>query len=145
VTDRIASDHEAVETVRATLERVGRTDRVQVCLPAARSEVLPTDDVVRLVVDGAVTHAPADVDFDGRPTLSGAFDSPTLARDPGDGRDRLQEWVADDGIAIESTVLVDVVSPGHTYGLRSPGERVIYEATEPPSDSLAAIARDLDE
>lgn len=143
--DRIPSDHDAVETVRGTVDRVGRTDRLKVTLSPDDADVLPAEDVVRLVLDGTVRHAPTAEDFDGRPELRGAFDSPTLARDPGEGRDRIQEWLDAAGVGIDGAVLLDVVSPGYTYGLRAPGQRAIYEATEPPSDSLTSIARDLEE
>jgi len=36
------------------------------------------------------------------------------------------------------------VTPGFQYGLRRPGERVVYTALDPPASSLSDIARDVD-
>lgn len=143
--ERIPSDHDTVETVRATLERVGRTDRPKVAIPAEAADLLPESGIVRVVLDGQTRHAPVERDFDGAPELRGAFDSPTLARDPGTGADRLAEWVADAAVSVGGSVLLDVVTPDHLYGLRAPGERTVYEATEGPADSLADIAKDVSE
>ncbi|MFB6165003.1 MAG: hypothetical protein ABEJ31_07575 [Haloarculaceae archaeon] len=143
--DRVPSDHDAVETIRATLERVGRTDRLKVTLPADAADALPAGDVVRLVLDGRTRHSRVETDFDGAAELRGAFDSPTLARDPGAGTDRLAEWADAAGRSAGQSVLLDVVTDGYKYGLRAPGERAVYEATEAPSDSLSSIARDLEE
>ena len=143
--DRVPSDHDAVRTIRATLERVGRTDRPKVTVPAEAADCLPDEDVIRLSLDGTTTHAQVEQDFDGVPEIRGAFDSPSLAREPGEGTDRLAEWADDRDVSVGGSVLLDVVTSGYTYGLRAPGERAIYEATDPPSDSLASIARDIED
>lgn len=145
MTDRVPSDHESVATIRATVERVGRTDRRKVIVPAQESDVLPEGDVVRLVFDDATYHAQVATDFDGVPELTGAFDSPTLARAPGDGDNRLASWLERTAVEDGGSVMLDVVTEDYTYGLREPGERTVYEATEPPSESLSSIARNLDE
>lgn len=143
--DRVPSDHDSVETVRATLERVGRTDRRKVAVPTDSAVTLPAEEVVRLVLDGDTYHSRVETDFDGRPELRGAYHSPTLARNPGAGTDCLAEWVADAGVSLEGSVLLDVVTPAYKYGLRAPGDRAVYDATDAPSDSLASIASDVEE
>lgn len=145
MTDRVPSDHDSVETVRATLERVGRTDRRKVTVPADSAATLPADGLVRLVIGGDTYHSRIETDFDGRPELRGAFESPTLARDPESGTDRLAEWVADADVSVGGSVCLDVVTPEYKYGLRAPGDRVVYEATDAPDDSLSSIARDIEE
>ncbi|WP_336001749.1 DUF7112 family protein [Halorientalis halophila] len=141
--DRLPSDHDAVATHRASLERVGRTDRPKVVAPA--DAALPADEIVRLVLDGSTYHARVETSLDGDPEISGAYDTPTLAREPGSGENRLAEWVAEADVSVGGSVLLDEVTSEFQYGLRAPGERTVYEATEKPSDSLAAIAEDLTE
>ncbi|MFC7057968.1 DUF7112 family protein [Halovenus salina] len=40
--------------------------------------------------------------------------------------------------------MFDVLRTGYAYGLRRPGERVVYSPPEQPDSSLTDIARDLD-
>ena len=143
--DRVASDHDAVETVRATLERVGRTDRRRVAVPADAGAGLTPETVVRLVLDSTTYHTLVETSLEGDLELRGAFDSPTLARDPESGTDHLPAWVADAGVEVGGSVLLDVVTAEFKYGLRAPGRRVIYEATAAPDKGLSAIARDIEE
>jgi hypothetical protein len=142
---RVPSDHGSIETFRATVESVGRTDRPKVVLPEDAGEALDADEVVRLVVDDRTYHTRVDVDLDGGRELRGAFRSPTLARDPDAGEDHLAAWLAETGIETGNSVLVDVVTEGFQYGLREPGARAVYEVAEKPDDGLASIARDIDE
>lgn len=144
MTDRVPSDHESIRSVRATLERVGRTDRLKVAVPADATDAVPTDDVVRLVLDGSTYHSLVETDFDGNPELQGAYDAPSLAREAS-GTDRLAEWVSETGLSAGSSVLLDVVTADFQYGLREPGDRTFYDATAAPDDSLASIASTLDE
>jgi len=144
VPERLPSDHDAIDSHRATVERVGRTDRQKVVVPDAAADAVPTDDVVQLVLDERTYHARVETDLEGRPVFKGAYATPRLARSGGDGENPLGEWVASTGVAVGDSVLLDVVTEGFTFGLRAPGDRVVYEATEPPSDSLSAIARDLE-
>lgn len=143
--DRISCDNDAVHTVRATLVKSGALDRPKVELPAADEARFPADEVVRVVADETEYRArfEAPLTGDGR-EVRGLYDSPHLARNPGDGENRLGEWVDASGVGFDQSVLVDVVEDGFKYGLRAPGERVIYEATESPDSSLADIANDLD-
>lgn len=142
---RIPSDHDSIETCRATVERVGRTDRLKVALPSDAAGDLDAGDVVRLVLDGTTYHTRVETDFDGNYEFRGAFQSPTLARDPDADRDNLPDWLSDAGIDAGGSVLVDVVTAGVQYGLRAPGTRTVYEAADQGNDDLASIARDLEE
>jgi len=144
--DRIPSDHDAVATVRATLGTVGSTSRPRIEVPADAAHEFP-DGVVRLVVDGTERHAEIGTALgDDRRVIAGAYDAPRLARDPGDAPNRLLSWVdATDAVSVGGSVLVDVVEDGFKYGVRAPGERVVYEATESPDEGLASIAERLED
>ncbi|WP_121823661.1 DUF7112 family protein [Halostella salina] len=147
MTDRLPSDHDAVTTVRATLGTVGSTSRPRIEIPADAAHEFPADDVVRLVVDGTERHARIETALgDDRRVIPGAYDAPRLARDPGDAPNRLLAWVdATDAVSVGGSVLVDVVEDGFKYGVRAPGERVVYEATESPDEGLASIAEQLED
>jgi hypothetical protein len=143
VADRIASDNDAIETHRCPLERVGRTDRPEIRVQA--DVALPIEETIRLSLSGVETHARPETDLDGETVIRGAFDNARLARAHGEGVDRLSEWVDDRDLAFGSSVLLDVVTPGFKYGLRAPGERVVYDATDAPDRSLSSIAESLGE
>jgi len=135
--DRVT--HDAVRTVDATVERAGPVDRPRVALPADEADAVPVDRVVRLLLDGT--------EYRTRPSrvgdavvLSGAYDTPAGARDPGDATDRLGSWVAAHDLDYGRTVHLDVVTEGRRYGLRAPGASATYDAHEGPDASLAAIA-----
>jgi len=139
---RLPSDHPDVETVRATLVRAGRTDRPRVALPA--DAPLDAGETVRLVLDGTDRFAPVERSLSGDDLeLRGAYDTPEGAGDPASGTDRLPAWRDDHGVAFDGAVLVDVVEPGHRYGLRAPGERAVYDDTGRPDGDLQDIAEDL--
>ncbi len=141
----IASDHPAVDSVRATLARRGSTRRLQVAVPAADRDRFPAGEVVRLVLGGHDCYAAIEAHpTDDRRLIAGAFDAPGQAREPGAGTDRLGEWVDDSDLEAGGSVLVDVLEPGFRYGLRAPGERVVYGEVSSPDDSLASIAEGLD-
>ncbi|WP_049902194.1 DUF7112 family protein [Halococcus agarilyticus] len=139
--ERVPHDHPSVETVRATLARRGRSSRPRLALPDD-ADRFPTG-TTRLVLGGETHHARIESGLDGDREITGAYDNARLARDR-DGTDRLDEWRSSAGIDLGRSVVVDVVEPGFLYGVREPGERAVYEATEPPDEGLAAIARDLD-
>ena len=135
--DRVASN--TVKSARATVTRHGG--------PRSRLLRLPTDlgatdgDVVRTSVhhDGETTDGFARVDADARgPYLAGVYGNRRLARTDGEGEDHLAPLLA--GREPGSSVVVDVLDPGHHYGFRPPGDRVVYEAPDRRDDSLAAIA-----
>lgn len=140
MTDRLPSDHPSVETVRATLARRGRT-RSRLALPAD-DRFPPT--TVRLVLDGDTCHGRIERSREEGVEINGAYGNARLARER-DGEDRLEAWRRSAGIDYGRSVLVDVVEAGFLYGVREPGERVVYDAVESPDEGLATIARDLDD
>lgn len=142
MTDRLPSDHDAVTSYRTSREQVGRTGRPRIPLPGP-VEATP-GDVLRLSLEGETYHAQVVESFEGDREIRGAFDNAALARSDGEGENRLRTWVESVGLAVGDPLVVDVVTPGFKLGLRRPGERVVYAATDPPSSSLANIARDLD-
>jgi len=141
VTDRIPSDHDAVESHRAHLDGIGRTRRLQLPLPSALS--CSVDDVVSVSFDGGVHYAQITRTLDGDPAIRGAFPDRQLAR-TGDADNEFRAWLQAVGLSPGDPIVVDVLTDGHDYGLRLPGDRVVYEPPGEPDSSLAAIARGLD-
>jgi hypothetical protein len=142
MTDRVPSDHDTVRSHRTRVAEVGRTGRPRIPLPDAVG--VAVGDVVRVSLEGETYHAQVRETLDGERDLRGAFGNARLARTDGEGTDALRPWLADAGVSVGDPLLVDVVTAGHEYGLRRPGERVVYAASDPPSSSLADIARDVD-
>ncbi|WP_280587829.1 hypothetical protein [Halorubrum sp. Boch-26] len=152
---RVPSDDEGVASIRVSLARSGGTRRPCVRIPeddelhgrvesgTCESLAMGAGDVTRVVVDREEYYAPVTADSSGR-LIRGAFDNRRLARETGEGENRLTEWLDANGREPGDSVVLDVVVSGGLYGLRIPGERVVYEATRGPSSSLADIARDLD-
>ena len=138
--DRLPSDHPSIETHRV---RVGRRIRRR-CRLDVPPHVIPVDEVVRVIVDEQTCFATAEA-MPGRDShaVNGTYESPSAARDPGGGVDRLSAWLRREDIAEGSSVLLDVIEPGVAYGIRQPGERAVYAAVEPTSSSLQDIARRL--
>lgn len=141
--DRLPSDHDSIPTDRATLVRRGGTSRPALELPTDSSIQYPNDEVVRVVLDGDERHARITGSASGL-RIPGIYDDPSFARDPGSAPNRLVQWVDAAGLELGGSVLVDEIEPGFKYGLRVPGERVVYEATESPDDSLASIAKQVE-
>ena len=142
--DHVSSDHPSVHTVRATA--TATATGMQVTLPEADHDQFPVDEVVRVVLDGEERFARIERALTGTErSIGGVYDSPSDARNPGSGTDRLAPWLAANEIEDGSSVLVDVVERAFQYGLRAPGESTVYTAKEPPSDSLADIASELEE
>ncbi|MFB6157976.1 MAG: hypothetical protein ABEJ34_09060 [Haloferacaceae archaeon] len=133
--ERVPSDHPSVTSHRARVARYGGTRRPCVRLPEAVEAA--AGETVRLVLAGDERHARVESDAEGR-LLAGAYDNPRLARER-EGENRLVAWLRDAGRGPGDGVVVDAVDGG-PYGLRVPGNRVVYEATRGPDDSLAAIA-----
>jgi len=100
-------------------------------------------DVVRVSLAGDEGHARIETALDGSPVLRRVVDNARLARED-EGENRLAEWVADADVPDGGSAHFDVITDGHQYGLRAPGERVVYAAKAAPDDSLADIARDLE-
>ncbi len=142
MTDRVPSDHDAVTSHRTHVERVGSTSRPRVPLPDALD--VSVGDILRVSLEGEVVHAQVRESLSGEQDLRGAFANARLARLEGEGENHLRAWLADVDVGSGDPLLVDAVTPGFMYGLRRPGERVVYEAADPPSSTLADIARDID-
>jgi len=150
--DRIRADD--CETIDATLVGHGAIDRQAIELPAGAATVdgsgdadggeFPVDEVVRIVLEGTTHHARFDR-FAGSVRATGVFETPAGAREPGEGTNRLEEWVASAGLDLGRTVHLDVIEPGFAYGLRAPGAPAVYDAPDAPDDSLASIAESLEE
>lgn len=133
--------HEAIETVDGSVERVGGTRRRRIVAPGLAP---PADDVVRVDVDGTTYRAPVDETTAGDLAITGAYETPTMARNR-TGTDHLAAFIDDHDLDIGRSVHVDVVEDGFRYGVRAPGQRATYESTGKPKSSLADIARRLDE
>jgi hypothetical protein len=138
--DRISSENPAVETLRARVARHGAR-RKRIDLP---EDSLPEGEVVRLVIDDTTYHARIEGGFAGDPHISGAYETPEMARERS-GPNHLQTWLDEAARPVGGSVLLDEIEPEFAYGLRKPGEEVVYEAVEKPKESLANIARDLEE
>ncbi len=140
--DRVASDSPAVTTARVDLTTSGATDRPVVRIPDDAA-VRPPDDVHRLVLDDTEYYAVFERALTGEAVeVRSASDSPSMARER-DGENRLRAWVETADVRMGGSVLLDEVTPEFKYGLRAPGQRAVYEATEAPDDSLSSIAEDL--
>jgi hypothetical protein len=144
MTQRVSSD--TTETVRATLAQAGATNRANIEIPADDEESFPADEIVRIVMDDTEYRARIErpLTGDGR-LIRGVYDTPRLARNPGEGENRLSEWFADSNRSFGQSVLIDVVEAGFKYGIREPGSRAVYEATEAPNGSLADIAQQVED
>ena len=142
--DRISSDHPSVETVRSTCTETATGVKLEV--PADDRDAFPTDEVVRVVLDGEELFARIERALTGDElSIPGVYETPDEARDPTGATDRLVEWIDERDVPTGGSVLVDVVEPDFLYGCRSPGETTYYDAREPPSDSLSEIAEDLED
>lgn len=141
--DRVSSDHPSVRTVRSTCAETATGSKLEI--PADDRDAFAAGEVVRIVLDGTERFATVERALTGEElSISGIYDTPDQARNPGGGSDRLREWVDDQDVRAGGSVLIDVVEPEFLYGLRSPGETVYYDAREPPNSSLIDIASDLE-
>lgn len=141
--DRIPSDHDSVDVIRATLARHGG-QRVRVEVPQYHADRFPRGDVFRVVVGGSRRYARIEPHLTADTLLiTGAYDGPITTRDRSEAPDRLTEWVNATGLGPGDPVLIDVVTEDYLYGIRHPGDRVFYDDPEPPDDDLVAIARKL--
>jgi len=142
VSDRVASDGDAVTTYRARLARSGGTRRP--CLRLPDEAAVESGDLIRLVLDGTEYHAKVEGDAQGT-LLRGAADNRRLARADGEGENRLVAWVRDTDRETGQSVDFDEVTPGYLYGVRVPGRRTVYTVTRQPDSSLSSIAEGLDD
>jgi hypothetical protein len=139
--NRLPSDHASVRTERAAVARSGGTRRPCLRLPTGLE--LDSGDLVRLVLDGDESHARVQADSSGL-LLRGAYDMRSEAKEPGRAENRLVEWLQANDREPDDALDLDVLDPGERYGLRLPGERVVYKDISSPGSSLQDIAKDLD-
>lgn len=142
MTDAIPSDHSVVDSHRVNLAAVGSTKRPQLVLPPELS--CSAGSFVRLSIDGTRTHAEIVSTLRGDSAIRSAYANRRLARS-GEGADLLGEWLEEHDYGPGGTLVLDVLTEGYAYGLREPGERVVYEPVERPNSSLADIAESLGE
>ncbi|MFB6266879.1 MAG: hypothetical protein ABEI31_04400, partial [Halodesulfurarchaeum sp.] len=116
MTTRIGHDHPDVVTRAVTLERYAATDRPEIRLEEAPE--LEDGDVVRIVIEGTEYRARITARQDGTLVIRGVYETPRLARNPGDGTDYLPTWIETHDLSWGRTVHLDVVEPGFRYGLR---------------------------
>ena len=139
--ERVPHDHPSVSTFRCQLARSGGTRRP--CLELPSELDVDPGTFVRIALDGRQYHARVESHSTGT-LIRGAYDNRRLAREPGEGKNRLLAWAGDHGLTAGDAVELDEIETGYLYGVRKPGREAVYEATEQPSQSLADIARDLD-
>lgn len=142
MTDSIPSDHPAVDSHRVELSAVGSTGRPQLELPV---ELRCEDgDFVQLVIDGQQTHTEVVSTLGGEHAIRGGYANKRLARTK-DGTNLFTQWLGNAGFGPGSTLVLDVLTNGYAYGLRVPGERIVYHPIEKPDSSLSDIAESLGE
>ncbi|PSP15262.1 hypothetical protein BRC62_07850 [Halobacteriales archaeon QH_10_67_13] len=139
--DRLVSDHDTVTSHRVSLERVGWTDRPQLPLPGELG--VEIGDGISLSLAGRRAHARVERTLEGEPALRGAFRTRRLARVEAPEAELLAEWLSETGLGPGDPIVLDILIEGYAYGLRPPGERVVYSPPEPPDSSLAEIADEL--
>lgn len=142
--DRLASENPSVHTVRATLSETATG--VSIAIPEDDRDAFPAGDVVRFDLDGHERFATVERALTGNDlSIPGIYSTPDGARDPRSETDLLPDWIDEHGARVGGSILLDVVEPDFYYGLRAPGETNYYDAVESPNESLADIARDLDD
>jgi len=142
VSDRVPSDNDSVQTHRVAIEAIGRTKRPRVLLPETLD--VSDGDVVSLALDGDTADALVETSIDGDLVITHVADNRRLARER-EGENRLAEWLDDATVSLGGSAHLDVITAGHEYGLRTPGTRVVYTATDGPDSTLSDIASDLEE
>ena len=140
--DRIPADHDAIESYRVHLETVGGTNRLQ--LPIPRSVESQSGDTCYLSLSGRPTYALIDDALTGEPVIRGSYSNRRIARER-DGENLFRTWLGDRNLSSGNPVVFDVLSNGFSYGVRVPGEQVIYEPPRDRNTSLADIAKSLEE
>ena len=141
---RLPSDSDAITSHRATIVRRGGSTTQCLSLPAAVADDVAADDLLTLVIDGEECHAVVAADSDGL-VVHGAYDNRRLAKATGEGENRLGAWLSSLDREAGSSVICDEITAGERYGLRAPGDRVIYTVRQGPRDSLQSIAEGLDD
>ncbi len=141
MTDRIPSDHQTIESHRVHLSTVGRTRRYQLSLPDGLDCAI--GDVAVLSLEGETVYAEVTAGLDGEATVQSAARTRGAAGTQ-DSENELHSWLDSHEIEKGDALVLDVLRTGYAYGLRRPGERVVYSPPDAPDSSLASIAKDLD-
>jgi len=142
VAGRLPSDHDQVQSYRASLIRSGRIRRPCLELPAKMT--LTEGEIIRILLGDRQTHARVSATADEQ-IIRGAFKNSRVARTPGEGENLLKQWCETHDLQIGNAVEVDVLDAGFCYGLRSPGDRVVYSVPSRPNESLHDIASSLNQ
>lgn len=108
----------------------------------ANTELFP-ESVVHFVLSGQQYHARIERNFDEVPEIRSVRDNSRLVRER-EGENRLHEWFEANDLGYGRSVHIDVIEPDHLYGVRLPGDRMIYTDIPKPNSSLTDIARDLE-
>jgi hypothetical protein len=139
---RISSDHPTVTSHSLTVDQVGRTSRLQLPLGSVAPFEPSPGAVLSLSLSGTQSYAQLTRTLGGAPALRGAFQTRRLARveEPPAEDNRLADWIDNAGLAAGDRVVFDVLAAGHAYGLRAPGERVVYDPPARPDPGLSDIA-----
>lgn len=137
MSDRIPSDHASVRSDRLNLSTIGGSSRLQLLLPEDTD--LAAGDLISLSLGGKQYFSYIASTLDGMPAIRGAYPNRKLARQQ-EGRNSLQSWLAAADFRAGDAVVLDELRSGYAYGLREPGDRVIYEPPPAPDTSLAEIA-----
>lgn len=140
MTDSLPSDHDTVTTSRGTVETVGSTSRREVQLPEDGAP--DPGSVVWFSLEGESGYGRIEHTLAGTPVLRAVRANRRQAREE-EGPNRLGQWLERRGIEPGEVLHLDTLTPGRAYGLRRPGERVVYAPPDPRDGSLADIARDL--
>lgn len=146
MTDSVPSDHPSLSSHRVHLSSVGHTGRVQVVLPDDCEAT--AGDVVSLSLAGTNCYSLITTTLTDERVIRGAFANRRLAREGPDSHESENEflsWVDESGLEAGDTVVFDVLTEGYAYGLRQPGERVVYHPPDAPNSSLTDIAQSLEE
>ncbi|PSQ51463.1 hypothetical protein BRD20_11065 [Halobacteriales archaeon SW_8_65_20] len=140
--DSVPSD--AVSSVRATLARAGRTDRPKVTVPDEENDQFPEFEVVRIGTGDDTYFTRIELSLDDTIEIRGLYDNARRAKE-GDDENHLPGWADDNGLDFGRTVHLDILEEGFFYGLRAPGERIVYRVPDHPDDGLADIAESVEE
>lgn len=141
MTERIASDHPSVETIRARVCRhAGR--RLRIDLVEDPDGIDPADGPIDAVVDDqtrVVTIATVGQSI----ALTGVYRTMASARAGQQSANELRDVLASMDRTAGDAVLIDVIDPGERIGIRRPGDRVRYDARGGTDTSLDAIVDDV--
>lgn len=139
--ETVPSDHDSVTAYRVALSSIGATSRLEVGVPAECGTT--PGSLISLSLGETTTWAVPEETLDGSTAIRGSFPNRRQAR-AGEGTNRFEAWLDAKGLRAGDTLVLDCLRSGWAYGLRKPGDRVLYRPPAQPDQSLADIARSLD-